>query len=443
MGDQVDWMQQLDSLSPEAIGGLVVDGEFHVRAVSDALVDRLGVPGERLLDSSALDLFHPADIGRAAAVVGRSVSDQRSVAPGVYRLAGSPGMWDIYELAVVGVAGTDDGIVLLEFSEADSEAKVHSLLDDVAELTQLLVEPVGLRRSFREISDFAERNIDRLSLAITIFAEDGTAATFCERELDSETVEQNNAAHPLSLPPHVVEAHGKAKIRAWRAEDEVGTIMAQRPDRMTMVLLDMEDNLLGYVDAFRSTHEVPSSAEWRIYRLVLQMLRAVMVSAQLDLRLTHLRSNDALTGLTNRHTLLQRMAVADLDKSGLVVVNLDGFGWVNKSMGFAAGDTVLASVAASILSVTPAGAVVTRLAGDEFLIWVPSPRNNDEVFRLAEKLRKAIAVPIDNADRRGRTRCSIGATRVAAGESADAAIHRAVAAMTESKDAGGDRVTHA
>ncbi len=442
MHEQIDWVGHLKGLAADAIGGLVVDEEFHVRAITDEILELGGLSRADVLDTSSLDLLHPADIGRAAAVIGRAVPDLRAPAPGLFRFVASSGTWDIYQMEIVhlGVAGGNG--VLLELHEAGADARAHSLVDDVASLTDLLVEPEGLRSSFRTIADFAERNIDRLSLAITIFAEDGTAATFCERELDAETVEQNNAAHPLSLPAHVVESYSKAKIRTWRADNEVGTIVPQRPDRMTMVLLDLDENLLGYVDAFRSTSEPPTSEEWRTYRLVAQMLRAVMLNAQLDVRLGHLRTNDPLTGLTNRHSLLSRMAGADLEKSGIVVLNLDGFAWVNSSMGFAAGDTVLTSVAASVQAAAPAGAVVARLGGDEFLVWVPSPPSATSVFRLAEKLRKAISVPLDNADRRGRTRCSIGATTVFPNEKADAAIHRAAVAMIESKAAGGDRVTH-
>lgn len=442
MHEQIDWLQHLEQLADGAIGGLVVDQEFHVRAIADGLLDRSGLQRSDVIDTSAFDLLHPTDIGRAAAVIGRAVPDQRADAPGLYRLVSETGTWDIYQMEIIHLGVSGDNAVVLELHEAGADARAHAIVDDVASLTDLLVEPEGLRSSFRAIADFAERNIDRLSLAITIFAEDGTAATFCERELDAETIEQNNAAHPLSLPAHVMESYGKAKIRTWRSDNEVGTIVPQRPDRMTMVLLDLDENLLGYVDAFRARSEPPTIEEWRTYRLVSQMLRAVMLNTQLAVRLDHLRSNDPLTGLTNRHSLLARMAEADLEKSGVIALNLDGFAWVNSSMGFAAGDTVLTSVAASVLSAAPSGSVVSRLGGDEFLVWIPSPPSATSVFRAAERLRKAIAVPLDNADRRGRTRCSIGATTVFPNEIADEAIHRAVEAMRESKEAGGDRVSH-
>ena len=90
----------------------------------------------------------------------------------------------------------------------------------------------------------------------------------------------------------------------------------------------------------------------------------------------------------------------------------------------------------------PPSAVTARLSGDEFLVWLPAITSADELFRIAEQLRSVTMVPIDNSDRRQRTRCSIGSIQVMPGEPVDKAIHRAVTAMAISKADGGDRVTH-
>ncbi len=443
MAQDTDWIERLDSVREDSLGGVVVDDGFGVRAISDGVLRRTGMSRNVALEKSILDFFHPSDIGPAAAVIRQAAPGEVSIAPGVYRVVASSGTWDIYELSIIHLGKEHENAVVLEFSIAGDSARSQSLIDEMVELTKLLVEPVSLRDSLRDISDFAERNVDRLCLAITIFSEDGSAATFCQRDLDEATTEMNAAAHPLSLPQHVVEAFSMTKISTWRSNSEVGTIMPDRPDRVTMVLVDFDDNILGYVDAFRSSKAPPREDEWRVYRLVLQMFRAVMLNAQLDARLDFLGLNDPLTGVNNRHQLLALMNTAEIVGSGVLVINLDGFAWVNRSMGFAAGDTVLRSVAASLLAFVPPTAVTARLSGDEFLVWLPMIDSDAELFRTAEKMRTAISVPLDNADRRGRTRCSIGSARALANESADAVIHRAVEAMRLSKTEGGDRVTHA
>ena len=446
MAHDIDWTERLNAAGEDGLGGIVVDDTFRVRAATDSVLRRLGMSNNAVLSKSVLDLFHPADMDRVIAMINRSSPGAAAPAPGVFRLLSASGTWEIYEVRTASFGDDADDAnegVILEFANAGVEARNRSLIDDSVELTQLLVEPgASLRKSFRSISDFAERNVDGLMVSITIFSEDGNSGTFCRHELDESIVAMNAAAHPLSLPPHVLEAFGKAKVQAWRSNDEVGVILPDRPDRMTMVLLDSDDHMLGYVDAYRAVTSPPEQDERRVYRLVAQTLRAVMLHAQLNNRIDYFGKNDPLTGLVNRHYILDRMGQADLENSGVLVINLDSFSWVNASLGFVAGDTVLSSVAASILNSIPRTAIAARLSGDEFLVWMPKTTDSDEVFRISEDLRKAIMVPIDNADRRGRTRCSIGSTQARRDETPDEVVHRAATAMSEAKQAGGDRVAH-
>ena len=443
MAHDIDWTERLAVAGVDGLGGLVVDDTFRILGVADAVLRRVGMSSSAIHAKSVLDLFHPADIDRAIAMIRRATPGDAVPAPGVFRLLSKSGTWDIYEVRTCLIGQDPDDGILIEFANAGVEARNRSLIDDSVELTRLLVEPgASLRKSFRSVSDIAERNVDGLKVSITVFSEDGNSGTFCRHELDESVIAVNAAAHPLSLPPHVVEAFGKAKVQAWRPEDEVGVILPNRPDRMTMVLLDSDDHMLGYVDAYRAVETPPEQDEWRVYRLVAQTLQAVMLHAQLNNRIDYFGKNDPLTGLVNRHSMLERMAQADLEGSGVLVINLDNFSWVNTSLGFESGDTVLASVAASILSAIPRTAVAARLSGDEFLIWMPNTKDADEIFRISEDLRKAIMVPIDNADRRGRTRCSIGSTQAQGDETADAVVHRAAEAMSQAKQAGGDRVSH-
>ena len=442
MQREKDWIEQLPSVNDDSLGSIVIDADLSIHGISDAILRRTGVSRLTALEKDISDFVHPVDTELLTAAIERVGSGQIEVLPGVVRVTTGAQTWDIYEVTVAPLGEAYDDVIMLEFSVADESLRAQALIDDMVGLTQLLVEPESLPSSLQQIADFAERNVDRLSLAITIFSEDGTATTFCQRELDEVTTEMNAAAHPLSLPQHVTEAYSKAKIGQWRNENEVGTIIPDRLDRMTMVLVDFDGNILGYVDAFRTSKAPPTEPEWRVYRLVLQMLRAIMLNAQLDARLDFLGVNDPLTGLNNRHSLLDIMSREEISGSGVLVINLDGFSWVNSSMGFSAGDTVLASVAASLLAFVPSKAVTARLSGDEFLVWLPTVDSETEVFRTAEQMRTAIMVPLDNDDRRGRTRCSIGATRGLAGENAEEVIHRATAAMGEAKAAGGDRVQH-
>lgn len=90
-------------------------------------------------------------------------------------------------------------------------------------------------------------------------------------------------------------------------------------------------------------------------------------------RLDLLSRTDPLTGLDNRHALLQGME-ASLSVRGTLAalcINIDGFRQVNQSLGMQVGDQVLRAVADRLRAIAPGGALLGRLEGDIFALAMP------------------------------------------------------------------------
>ncbi len=105
----------------------------------------------------------------------------------------------------------------------------------------------------------------------------------------------------------------------------------------------------------------------------------------------HAATHDPLTGLANR-TLLFELG-EQLDRRpgtelGVLVVDLDHFKAVNDQHGHAAGDAVLAELAARMLEHVDDGDVVARTGGDEFVLVV----SGASVRARAEELARRCAV---------------------------------------------------
>ncbi len=163
----------------------------------------------------------------------------------------------------------------------------------------------------------------------------------------------------------------------------------------------------------------------------------------------HLATHDALTDLPNRRHLEAEIdrVVADCQLAGrpgaLVVLDLDGFKYVNDSRGHAAGDRVLVKVAHLLREGLRPGDLVGRLGGDEFAALLPGATQDDAVGvvqRLLASLR-AEAVIVD-AGRAVRLTASVGMAffdehtpRGARDLLIDADV-----AMYDAKDSGRDRV---
>ncbi len=115
--------------------------------------------------------------------------------------------------------------------------------------------------------------------------------------------------------------------------------------------------------------------------------------ARQDELLTEART-DQLTGVANRSGLMHALKRSfDEDERRLVaVVDLDRFKIVNDTFGHAVGDEVLGVVADRLRRSTPAGTVVSRSGGDEFVLLIRDP--DVTVAELGPILTRVITDPI-------------------------------------------------
>ena len=122
-------------------------------------------------------------------------------------------------------------------------------------------------------------------------------------------------------------------------------------------------------------------------------------------RIHHLAHHDALTGLPNRMSFMERLArqIEQARSEGtslaLLFVDLDHFKRVNDSLGHLIGDQLLQTVAARISASLRAGDVVARFGGDEFIVLLDDA-SRDDVGQVAHKLLRAIELPVE-AEGRG------------------------------------------
>jgi diguanylate cyclase (GGDEF)-like protein len=112
-------------------------------------------------------------------------------------------------------------------------------------------------------------------------------------------------------------------------------------------------------------------------------------------------TQDGLTGLPNRTELLRRLtfALAELPSDGsskvaLLFCDLDRFKDINDSLGHAAGDRMLVTIAERIVATVRGDQdIVFRLGGDEFVILMPGAADED-TDAVAERLVTTFTEPI-------------------------------------------------
>ncbi len=169
-----------------------------------------------------------------------------------------------------------------------------------------------------------------------------------------------------------------------------------------------------------------------------------------ETQIQHLAYHDALTGLGNRRHLeiclrhfIGKVAHTDSGSTqfALLFLDLDGFKTINDTLGHSVGDELLIQIAKRLELCLRRSDVPVRLGGDEFILLLSEVHRVDDATALAEKMLAEIRQPVDL---HGRDPVSVSASIGIAlfpqhGESADALIQAADAAMYEAKSAGRNR----
>jgi diguanylate cyclase (GGDEF)-like protein/PAS domain S-box-containing protein len=164
--------------------------------------------------------------------------------------------------------------------------------------------------------------------------------------------------------------------------------------------------------------------------------------------LQYLADHDSLTGLYNRRRFaaeLQReIAGAERYQTGgaILVLDLDHFKLVNDSLGHAAGDELLATVAKAVEGRLRTSDVIGRLGGDEFGIILPHA-DQARAILVAESLREVVRTVAAAQPGVAQVTASVGiVTLGTAGHErgGERLVSDADAAMYAAKQAGRDRV---
>jgi len=126
----------------------------------------------------------------------------------------------------------------------------------------------------------------------------------------------------------------------------------------------------------------------------------------------------------------------------LVLVDLDGFGEVNQSVGQEAGDNVLREVGDILRAATRETDVVARLDGDDFAVLVVHSDRNS-AYNIAERIRGTVeGRTFGRGPRKVRITASVGVAGIphdAVNE--EQLTMRATAALQQSRGAGGNSVS--
>jgi len=203
-----------------------------------------------------------------------------------------------------------------------------------------------------------------------------------------------------------------------------------------------------------------TSADFAATDLTVEMLylveaksAAMEASRKLNLRLQGAKIaaeeqafTDTLTGLKNRRAVEHVLARhADWGtRFGLMQVDLDWFKAVNDTLGHAAGDYVLQTVARVMVEETRENDTVARVGGDEFVIILPHAKNGEALLGIGHRIIQRLSRPIPFQGELCHISASIGSAvyEPAAEQSVTEILEDADVALYASKHRGRAQHTH-
>ena len=164
-----------------------------------------------------------------------------------------------------------------------------------------------------------------------------------------------------------------------------------------------------------------------------------------EAQLAALALHDALTGLPNRRLLMDRLKLAVAKHARgtavtLLFVDLDGFKYVNDSLGHDAGDALLIHVANQISATTRSQDTVARLGGDEFIVLCEDT-GTDEAAGIVARIIDAVRQPILVGGTMVTVTASVGIAAARLGQTPDELLRESDAAMYRAKSAGRDQAS--
>lgn len=120
---------------------------------------------------------------------------------------------------------------------------------------------------------------------------------------------------------------------------------------------------------------------------------------QAELRILQMATHDSLTGLPNRHLLLDRIEqsllqnVRNNKQMAVLFIDLDHFKTINDSLGHDIGDLLLKAVAERLLICVSNEDTVARQGGDEFIVVLNTIVESLDAAKVAQKILDALTQP--------------------------------------------------
>ena len=254
---------------------------------------------------------------------------------------------------------------------------------------------------------------------------------------------------PFDLPELLIRIHNLLEVRLLHKESKShNRALEKTVQELRQTESELRTTELALVKEKAAVDDHVLQLQQANTHLITKTIEAhtlVEKTEKAKIRMIHLAEHDVLTNLPNRMLLNDRLAqtITRAHRQGnqfaVMFLDLDHFKHINDSLGHAAGDQLLQSVAKCLTACVRSSDTVCRQGGDEFVILLNDVEHAEDAALSAQKILAALSVPhfIDQLEH--HVSVSIGISIYPDnGLDADTLIKNADTAMYRAKESGGN-----
>jgi diguanylate cyclase (GGDEF)-like protein len=271
-------------------------------------------------------------------------------------------------------------------------------LNLIVEVARALTSELDLRGLFGKIKDQVRRVIDAPLFMVAFAGEAHTVTLEYLVEGDREfppqryPIEGTIVGRVFETGAPVLVANVAERERLTQTAVGEGAVKVQS---VLAVPLTIGGEIIGALAVQSYAQSAYSDRHIELLTAIAEQSAVAVRNATLYERAKLRADHDALTGLPNKQTLLDRLsfelkrAQREHGRLALLMMDVDQFKGINDSYGHQFGDAVLKVVAGSLHAVARGSDVVGRFGGDEFCAILPGA-DGDAARAFVERLRSDV-----------------------------------------------------